>query len=55
MGSTKDEVLAIQGTPDSIIGTSFSYGYSSVNFQGDKVSSWSNISKNLKVQLAPAP
>jgi predicted Ser/Thr protein kinase len=55
MGSTKDEVLAIQGTPDSIIGTSFSYGFSRVDFQGDKVSSWSNISKNLKVQLAPAP
>ena len=55
LGSTKDEVLAIQGTPDSIIGTSFSYGYSEVNFQGDKVSSWSNIGKNLKVQLAPAP
>jgi serine/threonine protein kinase len=55
IGSTRDEVLAIQGTPDSLIGSSFFYESSMVTFQGDKVSSWSNSSKNLKVQLAPAP
>lgn len=51
IGSSKDEVLAIQGTPSSVIGNSFLYGYSSVDFQGDRVSGYSNISKNLKVRL----
>jgi serine/threonine protein kinase len=54
LGSTKDEVLAVQGTPKSISGSTFWYEYSTVEFKGDRVSSWSNISKNLKVNLPPA-
>lgn len=51
LGSTKDDVVKIQGTPDSIIGNSYGYGYSSISFQGNSVVGWSNISKNLKVKL----
>ena len=55
IGSTKDEVLALQGTPESLTDSSFTYEYSRVYFKDGRVSSWSNIGKNLKVQLAPAP
>lgn len=50
IGSSKDEVLAIQGTPSSIIGTTWDYEFSSVYFDGDKVSGYSNISQNLKIR-----
>jgi curved DNA-binding protein CbpA len=51
IGSTKDEVLAIQGTPWSVIGNTWHYGDSSVYFYGNQVSSYSNVSKNLKIRL----
>jgi len=56
LGSTKDEVLAIQGTPTSIIdgggvGDIWSYGYSSVDFTSDGVvKGYSNISRNLHIR-----
>jgi len=52
-GSSKDDVLAVQGTPSSVIGSTFHYGYSSVHFRGDRVSGYSNISNNLRVRLLP--
>ena len=51
IGSTQDEVLAVQGTPTSIIGNSWHYDYSSVQFVNGKVKGYSDISKNLKVRL----
>jgi hypothetical protein len=51
LGSTKDEVLAVQGTPKKIIGDTWYYGYSSIDFNNGKVKGYSNISKNLKVRL----
>ncbi|HTT77359.1 MAG TPA: protein kinase [Candidatus Binataceae bacterium] len=57
LGSTKDEVLAVQGTPTSIInggivGDTWDYGFSSVGFSTDgKVKGYSNISGNLHVQV----
>ena len=39
-GSSKDEVIAIQGTPTSIWQDTYQYGKSSVTFLDDKVSSW---------------
>src|SRR5262249_31525950 len=53
IGSSKDDVLAIQGEPSSIIGSTLHYGYSSVHFRGNQVSGYSNISNNLKVRLLP--
>ncbi|MBK9165366.1 MAG: DnaJ domain-containing protein [Acidobacteria bacterium] len=55
IGSSKDDVIRVQGTPDSIIGNSFGYGYSTVHFRNDRVSKWSNISRNLRVVLSPDP
>ena len=40
-GSSKDEVIAIQGTPTSIWQDTYQWGKSSVTFLDDKVSSWS--------------
>jgi hypothetical protein len=59
-GSHQDDVLRIQGTPDSINNYSalgyeeWKYGYSSVNIstQNRRVISWTNQG-NLKVQLTP--
>jgi outer membrane protein assembly factor BamE (lipoprotein component of BamABCDE complex) len=53
IGSTKDEALAVQGTPSSVIGNAWYYKDSSIDFSGDQVSGYSNISKNLKVRFLP--
>ena len=55
IGSTKDEVLAIQGTPDRFTDSSFHYGLSSVFFDADgRVTSWENSTfKELKVRMVP--
>ncbi len=50
IGSSKDEVLAIQGTPSSITGETWDYKFSSVYFNGDRVNGYSNISRNLRVR-----
>jgi len=54
VGSTKDEVLAVQGTPDNFTDSSFSYGGSSVYFERDKVKSWRNGYPKLKAKLLPS-
>ena len=51
VGSTQDEVLAVQGTPQKFTESEFGYDYSTVYFAGGRVSSWSDISKNLKVKM----
>jgi hypothetical protein len=40
VGSTKDEVLAIQGEPTTLTDTSWGYGLSSVYFRNGRVVSW---------------
>lgn len=51
LGSTKDEVLAIQGTPNEINDRYWKYGYSRVDFKGDRVVSWDvSPSSPLKVR-----
>ena len=44
VGSTKDEVLAVQGTPDSFTDYMFKYGLSKVHFRNGRVIGWDNIS-----------
>ncbi|MGH7771197.1 MAG: J domain-containing protein [Candidatus Binatia bacterium] len=51
IGSTKDEVVEIQGTPSSVTGNTWHYGDSLVDFYRDRVSDYSNSSKNLKARL----
>jgi DnaJ domain len=43
-GSTKDEVLAIQGTPTGFSYNTFEYGTSRVHFKDGRVISWENAS-----------
>ena len=54
LGSTEDEVRRIMGTPMSIIGGGWSYGYSSVSFRDGRVVGYSNITGLLKVVLKPS-
>jgi len=54
LGSSPDEVLAIQGTPTSIEGSRWNYETASVGFSEGKVESYSNLAGNLRVQFYPA-
>jgi hypothetical protein len=40
VGSTKDDVLRVQGTPDKMTAGVFSYGPSEVYFRNGRVDSW---------------
>ncbi len=53
LGSTKDEVIAVQGTPDEFSETMFRYGSSRVDFQNGRVVSWKNKVPELKAHLRP--
>ena len=54
VGSTKDEVLAVQGTPSRFTDTTFSYGSSDIIFGNGKVVSWTQYSMNpLRAKLLP--
>jgi outer membrane protein assembly factor BamE (lipoprotein component of BamABCDE complex) len=53
VGSTRDEVLAIQGTPDRISRGEFAYGTSTVQLKDGKVVSWSQGYPELKAQMVP--
>lgn len=50
IGSTKSEVMAVQGQPSSINETYWTYGLSTIDFQNGKVTGYSNIENNLKVR-----
>jgi hypothetical protein len=52
VGSTKNEVLAVQGTPSSLSANEWGYGLSRVYFRNDKVDSWSVVpGYPLKVRI----
>ena len=51
LGSTQDDVLAIQGTPTSVQGNTWYYRSSSVTFSRGRVASYSNQSGNLRIKL----
>jgi curved DNA-binding protein CbpA len=53
IGSSKEEVLAVQGTPTSIVGETWYYSYSTVNFYSGRVRGYSDTSRNLRVKMAP--
>ena len=54
VGSTKDEVITVQGTPDSFSEGTFNYGSSRVYFRNGRVSSWNQGYTSLKAKLVPA-
>lgn len=52
LGSKKDDVKKIMGTPTSNNSSSWDYGLSTIYFdKNDTVIGWSNIDKNLKVSI----
>jgi hypothetical protein len=50
VGSSKDEVLAAQGTPDAFTDSEFHYGTSRVFFDNDRVTSWDSRHPTLRVR-----
>jgi hypothetical protein len=54
VGSTKDEVLAVQGTPDRFTDSSCHYGTSDVFFENGRVKSWDDGFPKLKAKLLPS-
>jgi isocitrate lyase len=55
IGSTKDEVLAVQGAPTEFTDLVWYYGSSSVFFRGNRVTRWDVSSGSpLKVQMLPS-
>ena len=53
IGSTKDEVLSVQGTPDSFTDNDFSYGNSTVHFKDGRVTDWFEHDVTLKARMQP--
>ncbi len=51
VGSTKDEVLAVQGTPLGITGNTWSYGFSTVTFDSQGQVMWYHNAGNLRIQI----
>lgn len=54
LGSTKAEVLRIQGKPSRIIGSKWFYGLSDITFKEDRVWHFNNFDGSLKVLMLPA-
>ncbi len=56
VGSTRDEVLAVQGTPTKFTNDILTYGLSEVILSNGKVHSWRAYATSpLKAKLLPAP
>jgi hypothetical protein len=53
VGSTKDEVLLVQGSPDAFCENQFRYGLSTVHFDNGRVVSWDDFGSVLKAKLKP--
>ena len=53
VGSSKDEVLALQGSPKSFTETEWNYGASWVRFENGRVTNW-YTSGQLKAELVPS-
>ena len=52
VGSTKDDVIRVQGVPTRITGNVFAYGHSEVYFKDGRVQSWQmDPSSPLKAQM----
>jgi hypothetical protein len=54
LGSSRDEVLLVQGTPTQVDGNKWSYGFSEVYFKNGVVNGFNNFFSNLKVLMLPS-
>ena len=55
VGSSKDKVLVVQGTPTSLTDTEWGYGPSSVYFRNGRVVSWVNYPDTPLKARMPGP
>lgn len=53
LGSSKEEVLAAQGKPTNIVGSSWFYGGSRIDFKNDSVVAYSDRHEKLAIELKP--
>lgn len=53
LGSTKEEVLVVQGKPTNVVGESWYYGASIIDFAGDTVVAYSDRKGILDIELKP--
>ena len=53
LGDSQDVVLSVMGTPTDQIGNTWSYGPDTVTFTDEKVSTYSNIGRSLKIAIKP--
>jgi len=54
LGSSRNEVLTVQGTPTRVHGNRWYYGFSEVRFRNDHVEGYDNYFGNLYVRLLPS-
>jgi hypothetical protein len=54
LGSSRDEVLLVQGTPTQVEPNKWSYGFSEIYFKNGAVSGYNNFFSNLKVLMLPS-
>ena len=52
LGSSKSDVIALQGTPTLFSDNKFSYGNSDVLFQNDHVVGWNEDSASVRLRVA---
>jgi hypothetical protein len=55
LGSTKKEVLRVQGKPSKVYGQTWVYGLSDVTFKEGRVWRYHNFDGTLQVQIVPSP
>jgi hypothetical protein len=53
LGSSKDEVLVLQGTPILFSESKFGYGGSEIYFQNDRVTGWKNDPASVALRVNP--
>ncbi|MBW1975356.1 MAG: DnaJ domain-containing protein [Deltaproteobacteria bacterium] len=53
LGSTKQQVMAVQGPPDRVYGRAWYYGLSMLFFEGDRVVGYDNFDGRLRIRLVP--
>jgi len=54
LGSSRNEVLTVQGTPTRVHGNRWYYGFSEIRFKNDHVEGYDNYFGNLYVRLLPS-
>ncbi|MCL9659677.1 hypothetical protein L2089_03210 [Paenibacillus hunanensis] len=51
LGSTKEQVAKVLGNPDSASDSSYTYGFSQINFENNKIVGWFTIDRPLEISL----